>query len=73
VENPITGKMMTCDRCLEAAAEPLCAKACAQQGALRFVDAVDTAREKVRSSAARFKKACKPPVFVKARGDLNRE
>lgn len=72
VENPTTGKMMTCDRCLEAGGEPLCAKACSAQGALRFVDAVGTAREKARNSAERFKKACKPPIFIKARGDSNR-
>lgn len=59
VENPETKKLMTCDRCAEKE-ELLCVKACAEQKALRFVDAKSAARLTARECAVRLKGGYKP-------------
>lgn len=59
-ENPESGKLMTCDRCMEDEEIPLCALACAKQKALKFIEARHAAQKTARQCAARFKKAYRP-------------
>lgn len=65
VENPVSGKLMTCDRCMEDEEILLCVKACAKQQALKFIDAKDIQRTTVRESAVKIKRAYKRPVSQK--------
>jgi hypothetical protein len=41
---------------------PLCAKACAEQQALKIIDARDVPRITARECAAKIKRAYKPPI-----------
>jgi len=66
VENPLTQKLMTCNRCGDDDETPLCVRACEKQKALRFVKSHDLARKTVRGCATRMKKAYKPPAAIKA-------
>jgi len=60
VKNPVSEKLMTCDRCTEDEEIPLCAKACSKQKALRFLDAKDVIRTTTREYARHIKKAYRP-------------
>ena len=57
VENPVSGKLMTCDRCTKDEEVPLCVKACAEQQALRYLEAAKVAKKTTRARAARIKEA----------------
>jgi Fe-S-cluster-containing dehydrogenase component len=59
VENPVSGKLMTCDRCQDAEGMAPCVKACAKQQALKFIDAKEIQKTTVRESAAKIKLAYK--------------
>jgi Fe-S-cluster-containing dehydrogenase component len=60
VENPVSGKLMTCDRCQTAEDGPLCAVACADKRALIFIESKSLRKTTVRKCAARMKTAFKP-------------
>jgi len=62
VENPVSGKLMTCDRCLEDEGHLPCVQACAKQQALKFIDAKEIQRTTVRARAAKIKKAYKATI-----------
>ncbi len=66
IENPLTGKLMTCDRCGDDNETPLCVRACEKQKALQFIKPHDIGRKTARGCAARMKKAYKPPAAIKA-------
>jgi len=61
VVNPDTGKVMSCDLCLDDELGPWCVKACTMQKALQFVDAADAATAKGREWARLLKEEYQPP------------
>ncbi len=59
VENPVSGKMMTCDRCMDEGNDLPCVQACHKQQALKFMDARAIQSTTVRESASKIKRGFK--------------
>jgi len=59
VENPDSGKLMTCDRCVDDGDILPCVQACHKQQALKFIDAGDIQRTTVRESASKIRRGFK--------------